>query len=91
MRRLVLYQCTHAAVSDSTSARRRNGPVRNGESSRTASALYRPMVVLATALSKASPTDSIDGTRPDKDKVSPNRTDVYWLFNFKGAVVTSLS
>ncbi len=49
------------------------GPRRNGESSRTASCSYSPMVVSANALSKASPTAPIDGTRPDAARVSPNR------------------
>jgi len=35
------------------------------------------MVVSARALSKASPTEPIEATNPDKARVSPNRTDVY--------------
>jgi hypothetical protein len=38
------------------------GPVRNGEPSRTHSVLYDPMVVSASALSKASPTLPIEVT-----------------------------
>ena len=48
---LVLYQWTHSAVSSSTSASLSSGPRRNGESARTASVLYRPIVVSARALS----------------------------------------
>jgi len=39
--------------------------------------LYNPIVVSARALSKASPTEPIEGTSPDKVRVSPRRTDVY--------------
>ncbi len=50
MSRSVLYQSTQSAVSISTSANRSSGPRRNGESARTASVLYSPMVVSAKAL-----------------------------------------
>ena len=50
MRRLVLNQCTQAAVASSTSARLVR-PWWNGESARMHSVLYRPMVVSASALS----------------------------------------
>jgi len=71
MSRLVLYQWTQSAVSSSTSASRCSGPHRNGESSRTASVLYSPIVVSARALSKASPTEPIEGFSPARYRVSP--------------------
>ena len=47
----VLYQCTHALVISSRSARVRMGPLRNGDPSRVHSVLYSPIVVSASALS----------------------------------------
>jgi hypothetical protein len=51
MSRRVLYQWIQAEVISSRSARVRIGPCRNGESARTHSVLYRPIVVSARALS----------------------------------------
>ena len=38
---------------------------------------YNPIVVSASALAKASPTEPIEGTSPDKVRVPPSRTEVY--------------
>lgn len=48
----VLYQCTHALVTSSRSARVRMGPLRNGDPLRVHSVLYSPIVVSASALSR---------------------------------------
>src|SRR5690625_3134049 len=77
MRRWLLYHSTHAAVTCSRSASRSSGPDLNGESSRTASVLYKPIVVSAKALSRASATLPTDGIRPAKNSSSPKRTLVY--------------
>ena len=42
------------------------------------SVLYRPMVVSARALSKASPTVPTEGVSPASSRVWANRTEVYW-------------
>ena len=76
---LVLYQQTHCEVISSTSARVSSGPFRNGEPSRVHSVLYRPMVVSASALSRASPTVPIEGARLASISVSVKCTLVYWL------------
>ena len=75
----MLYQCTHALVISSRSARVRAGPVRNGDPARMHSVLYRPMVVSARALSRASPTVATDGVSPASSRVWANRTEVYAL------------
>jgi hypothetical protein len=51
MRRWWLYQCTQLAVIFSRPPRVAIGPSRNGDPSRVHSALYRPVVVSARALS----------------------------------------
>jgi hypothetical protein len=86
MSRLVLYQWTQADVACSTSPSRASGPVRNGELSRTHSVLYSPMVVSASALSKASPTDPIDGVIPLFTLVgdAPTPTGLHWTVPLKG-------
>ena len=66
-----------ALVISSRSPRLRAGPVRNGEPSRVHSVLYRPMVVSARALSRASPTVPIEGVSPASSRVWANRTEVY--------------
>ena len=86
MSRLVLYQWTQADVACSTSPSRPSGPVRNGELSRTHSVLYSPMVISASALSKASPTDPIDGVIPLFTLVgdAPTPTGLHWTVPLKG-------
>jgi hypothetical protein len=86
MSRLVLYQWTQADVACSTSPSRASGPVRNGELSRTHSVLYSPMVISASALSKASPTDPIDGVIPLFTLVgdAPTPTGLHWTVPLKG-------
>ena len=59
--RLVLYQCTHAEVMSSRSVRVHSGPLRNGEPARVHSIFYSPIVVSASALSRASPAVPTDG------------------------------
>lgn len=68
MSRAVLYQCTHALVICSRSARVAIGPVRNGDPARMHSVLYSPMVVSASALSSAFPTDPTEGVSPSKQQ-----------------------
>jgi hypothetical protein len=41
------------------------------------SVLYSPMVVSASALSRASPTVPTEGVSPASSRVWPNRTEVY--------------
>jgi transposase InsO family protein len=74
---LALYQCTHAEVASSMSASVRSGPLRNGEPSRTHSVLYKPMVVSARALSRASPTVPTEGVSPASSSVSVKCIAVY--------------
>jgi hypothetical protein len=68
----VLYQCTHAEVTCSRSARVRIGPVRNGEPWRTHSVLYSPIVVSASALSRASPDRADRRDQPGQSEVLEN-------------------
>ena len=77
MSRSLLYQCTQLLVASSMSLSRANGPVRNGDPVRVHSVLYSPMVVSASALSKASPTVPIEGRIPSRASVSPNCAAVY--------------
>src|SRR5260370_28954365 len=77
MSRAVLYQCTHALVISSRSASDRTGPARNGDPSRVHSVLYSPMVVSASALSRASPAVPTEGVSPASSRVWANPTEVY--------------
>jgi hypothetical protein len=52
-----------AAVIFSTSPQVRSGPSRNGDPSLAHSALYKPMVVSARALSRASPAEPMEPAR----------------------------
>ena len=72
-----MYQCTQALVISSRSARVRTGPARNGEPARVHSVLYKPMVVSASALSRASPTVPTEGVSPASSRAWANRTEVY--------------
>ena len=77
MSRAVLYQCTQAPVISSRSASDRTGPWRNGDPARVHSVLYSPIVVSASALSRASPTVPAEGVSPASSRVWANRTEVY--------------
>ena len=56
----------------------RTGLLRNGEPWRMHSVLYRPIVVSARALTRASPTVLIEGISPASSSVWANRTEVYY-------------
>jgi hypothetical protein len=64
----VLYQCTHALVISSRRASVRTGPFRNGDPARVHSVLYSPVVVSASALSRA-PTVPMEGVSPASSRV----------------------
>ena len=69
---MVLNQCTHDAVSRSTSPR----PVHDRWRS-ISSDLYSPIVDSINALSSASPTDPMDPAMPDSASASLSAIDVY--------------
>ena len=73
----MLYQCTQALVISSRSASDRMGPSRNGDPGRVHSVLYSPIVVSASALSRASPTVPTEGVSPASSRAWANRTEVY--------------
>lgn len=68
----MLNQCTHDAVSRSTSERPDHDFCRS-----ISSVLYNPIVDSINALSSASPTLPIDPAMPDSINVSVNARDVY--------------
>ena len=77
MSRAVLYQCTQALVISSRSAGDRIRQARNGDPGPVHSVLYSPIVVSASALSRASPTVPTESVSPASSRAWANRTEVY--------------
>ena len=78
-RRRLLNQSTHSSVAYSTASRLRHGPRRQ-----ITSALYRPLIDSAIALSYESPVVPTDAWMPHSASLSLYLIDRYWVISSGG-------